>query len=298
MSISETKREIEILRGGISDYELLDSGGRQRLERFGPMLIVRHEPKAWWRKTLSAYEWAKCTAEYDINKKWIFTPSYTSYPFVMQHGPLRFEAKISGSSRHLGVFPEQSPHWDFIMSFKDQIELRKGEKPRLLNLFAYTGGASLAGAFAGFETVHLDASKPAIEWAKRNFQLSGLSNKPVRFILDDASKFIRREIRRGRTYDAIILDPPSFGRGPAKELWKAEDSIAELLADCVKLLSNNPLFIILTMYNIEASALTLANLLEDAIGNRQGKLSCGELVLQERASSKFLSLSIFSKIVF
>lgn len=298
MSISENKREIEILRGGISDYELLDSGERQRLERFGHMLIVRHEPKAWWRKTLPASEWAKCDAVYNINKKWIFKPSYTFSPFVMRHGPLRFEAKISGSSRHIGIFPEQSPHWDFIMSFKKHIESRQGEKPRLLNLFAYTGGASLAAAFAGFETVHLDASMPAIEWAKKNFQLSGLSDKPVRFILDDALKFIRREIRRGKCYDAIILDPPSFGRGPAKELWKAEDSITELLADCMKLLSDNPLFIILTMYNIEASALALANLLEDAVGKKQGSLSCGELVLPQRASSKLLSLSIFSKIIF
>ncbi len=293
--MTENKDSIAIFKGEIPGYELIDSGNKRRLERFAHLKVIRHEPKAWWSPA-SPSDWKGADAEYGADGVWRFKNGSPPAPFAMRTDSFRFELKFSDTSRHLGVFPEQSPHWDYIMKFQGL--RRKNVRPSLLNLFGYTGVASLAAVSAGFDLLHLDASKPAVEWAKKNFQLSGFSDKPARFILDDASKFVKRELRRGRRYDAIILDPPSFGRGPSKELWKAEDALPELLSDCGKLLSDNPLFVILTMYSIDASSLMLGNMLARLPGASSGKIVCGELGLGQKNSSTILPLSIFSRLEF
>lgn len=285
--------KIDILKGGLDDYELIDTGNRKRLERFGDLKIIRHEPRAWWRNSAGKSEWTGADAEFDSEGRWSFRSGKIPPAFQMKFKNLKFEARISHSSRHLGVFPEQSPHWEWICS-KKAIP-HKGKKPTLLNMFAYTGISTLCALSAGYEVVHVDASKPALDWARRNQELSGMGSAPARWLLDDAMKFLAREIRRNRFYDAIVLDPPSFGRGPSKELWKAEESLHELLSMCRQLLSDNPSFILLTMYNIEASSLMLGNILSDTCSGLGGTINCGELILGQTSSEKVLPLSIFSK---
>ena len=168
-------------------------------------------------------------------------------------------------------------------------------EPNVLNLFGYTGVASLVAAAAGCSVTHVDASKPAVTWARTNQQLSDLSLSPIRWILDDATKYVKREIRRGVRYDGILLDPPSFGRGPNRELWKVEKQLTDLLDICRQVLTDNPLFIILTMYNIEASSLMIGNLLSDTMHDRGGRVKVGELALKHKHSDRFLPLSIFGR---
>jgi 23S rRNA (cytosine1962-C5)-methyltransferase len=281
---------IDVLTCDWPEYELLDCGGQRKLERFGDRLVVRGEPKAWWRQTLSEQRWQEAWAVHDEASGWSF-PRQTGRQWPLRFGPLTVEARITGGSKHLGVFPEQSAHWRFIL----ERPLPKGdEPPRLLNLFGYTGVASLAAAARGFHVTHVDASKPALGWAKRNRELSGLPEERLRFLLDDAGKFVRREIRRGRRYEALLLDPPSFGRGPGREVWKVERQLPELLADCARLLSERALFAILTMYNIEASALTAGNLLTEALAGRSGGVRVGELAVRQAGTKRLLPRSIFA----
>lgn len=199
---------------------------------------------------------------------------------------LKFELRLNNNSKHLGLFPEQEPHWTFIKG-------QNGWNKTLLNLFGYTGAASLYALKARFSVVHVDASSPSLSWAKKNLELSRMIKSPIRWILDDAVKFVNREIRRGKRYDAIILDPPAFGRGPKGELWKLENSLPELLSLCAKLLSENPLFILLTIYNIEASALMPANLFRDIFGNKV-TIEFGELALSEKISNRMLPMSLWN----
>lgn len=211
------------------------------------------------------------------------------------------EARVSQTSRHIGLFPEQAPHWRLVARLGQ--ELRQAARtdsprPRLLNLFGYTGAASLAAQAGGFAATHVDASRPAIAWAKRNQELSGLSGDPVRFLLDDVVKFVQREKRRGNRYEAILLDPPSFGRGPNREVWKVEGMIRELLQDCRELLSDRARLLLLTMYNIEASALMLGNLMDDVLRGMPGAVSVGELAVPHSApgaQTRFLPRSLFAR---
>ncbi len=285
---------IEIKTGGIDNYELLDSGNKKRLEKIKNFHIIRYEPKAWWRPCLSHEKWQSADAEYTNEGKWIFRNPSLKSSWKMSFNNFLFEARISETSRHLGFFPEQSVHWHSIIDSRLK-KIKSGQKPLLLNLFGYTGLASLAALSAGYRVTHIDASRPAIEWAKRNQALSGFENKPVRWILDDVIKFVHREIRRNNRYDAIILDPPSFGRGPSKELWKAENALSELLIDCRKILSDSPMFIILTLYNLEASAVSAKNMIEDATRGLNGNIECGELGLKHTGNDRILPLSIYAK---
>lgn len=280
---------IDVLTCDWPEYALLDSGHLRKLERFGDRLIVRGEPKAWWRPSLPQARWDEAAACHSEAEGWRFN-GQIARAWRLGFGPLTIEARITGGSKHLGVFPEQSAHWRFIL---DQSLPSDGEPLRLLNLFGYTGVASLAAAAKGFAVTHVDASKPAIGWAKRNRELSGLPEAGFRFLLDDAGKFVRREIKRGRRYEAVLLDPPSFGRGPGREVWKVERQLPELLADCARLLSERALFVILTMYNIEASALMAGNLLADALGGRSGSVRVGELAARQQGSQRLLPRSIF-----
>jgi 23S rRNA (cytosine1962-C5)-methyltransferase len=296
---------IPIITPGWSEYELIDSGDSRKLERFGKILIVRHEPKAWWRPALGEAEWAKANASQDDEGR--LTIRQDGGGKVPKAWPLRLdlpggrqitlEARLSETSRHIGLFPEQAPHWRLLAEVAAQYP-KKGEAPKLLNLFGYTGAASLAAQTAGFAATHVDASRPAIAWAKRNQELSGLSDRPVRFLLDDVVKFVQREVRRGNRYQAILLDPPSFGRGPNREVWKVEGMVRDLLVDCRTLLADDARLLLLTMYNIEASALMLGNLLQDVLRGMSGTIQVGELAVPHTApgaEARLLPRSIYAR---
>lgn len=272
------------------EYELLDCGDHRKLERFGPVTVVRGEPKAWW-KPANPNAWHQAAARHDEDAHWTFK-AQAPREWPMQWHGLTFLARFSQTSKHLGVFPEQAPHWEWM---RQQAQALPNGPKRLLNLFGYTGAASLVAAQAGFEVTHVDASQPALTWARRNQELSGLQAKPIRWILDDAFKYVRREIRRGKKYDALVLDPPAFGRGPRGEVWKVENQLAELLDLCRQTLSEQPRFVILTSYNIEASALMLQNLVEDVFRFPGGQTQAGELALPQKNSPRVLPLSIFAR---
>ena len=274
--------------GGFSDYELIDSGRRCKLERFGPVTVIRGEPKAWWEPVLPSREWDRAQAVHDEDSGWDLRPGGPRQ-WPLRDGPLTFLARLSDTSKHLGIFPEQSPHWRAI---------REAAAPgaRLLNLFGYTGAATLAAAAAGWQPTHVDASKPAVAWARENQAASGLAEKPVRWIVEDAMKYVRREIKRGSRYDGILLDPPAFGRGPDGGIWKVERQLPELLDLCRQALTDTPRLLILTTYNIEASALMLRNLLSDLMDPFGGRIEAGELALSHTAApTRLLPLSIYAK---
>ena len=202
---------------------------------------------------------------------------------------LRFWA-MTTSGRHLGVFPEAAPHWDLIGS---SIQQAARASVNVLNLFGYTGLATLAAAAGGARVTHVDASRKSVNWARENQSLSGLDDKPVRWIVDDAMKFVEREARRGARYDGLILDPPKFGRGPKGEVWEAYKSLPRLLKACPAILSDQPLFIILTVYAVKASALHIAEALQDAMPRLKGSIELGELVTPETSAGRLLSQAVF-----
>jgi len=309
---------IPIIAPDWPEYELIDSGDGRKLERFGKYLIVRHEPKAWWRPVLTAAKWAEAHAAQDAEGRLTIRKGLpSSWPLTLdlglgaEHGRasrgLTLEARVSETSRHIGLFPEQAPHWRLIAKLGAELTHAAqlsgvgnapDERPRLLNLFGYTGAASLAAQAAGFAATHVDASRPAIAWAKRNQELSGLSANPVRFLLDDVMKFVAREKRRGNRYQAILLDPPSFGRGPNREVWKVEGMVRDLLCDCRELLADDARLLLLTMYNIEASALMLGNLMDDVLRGLPGSVTVGELAVPHTApgaEARFLPRSLFAR---
>jgi 23S rRNA (cytosine1962-C5)-methyltransferase len=282
---------IELWPDDWKDSELLDSGDGMRLERFGMLTIARSEPRAWWRPQLPASEWEKAQARYEREEKgeWEFHGS------VAPHLDLQFEnltarLKMTRMSKHVGVFPEQARQWRWI-----QEKIAAADRPiKVLNLFAYTGISTLVAAAAGASVTHVDGSKVALTWANENAKLSGLQDKPIRWILDDALKFIKREVKRGHKYDAIIMDPPAFGRGPKGEVWKVEDSIREFLDSARQILSDQPEFVFMTMYSIEASSLSVANLLGDAVAGLGGRILNGELLLVPKNGLRPLPVSIFA----
>lgn len=279
---------IQTALGGFSDYELIDSGRRRKLERFGSVTVIRGEPKAWWEPTLSARDWDRAQAVHDEDRGWSLRPGCPR-EWALRDGPLVFLARLSDTSKHLGIFPEQAPHWR-------AIQAAAAPGARLLNLFGYTGAATLVAAAAGWHPTHVDASKPATAWARDNQAASGLAAKPIRWIVEDAMKYVRREIRRGSRYDGILLDPPAFGRGPDGRVWKVERQLPELLDLCRQCLTDRPRILILTTYNIEASALMLRNLLGDLMQSFRGRLEAGELALPHSAApDRLLPLSIYAK---
>jgi 23S rRNA (cytosine1962-C5)-methyltransferase len=210
--------------------------------------------------------------------------------WLMHYGELAFWARLT-PFRHTGVFPEQSPQWDWI-----DRQIRSASSPvNVLNLFAYTGIATLIAAAAGATVTHVDASRPTVAWARENANAAGLQDRPVRWILDDVLKYVRRESRRGQRYDAIIMDPPVFGRGPKGEIWRFEKSFPLLLQACQEILSDKPRFVLITAYAIQESSLLLYTLLSDWMKSHGGLLTSGELVLQDTAAQRPLSTSIFAR---
>ncbi|MCC6146181.1 MAG: class I SAM-dependent methyltransferase [Anaerolineaceae bacterium] len=276
------------------DYSLLDSGNGFKLERFGEYRLVRPEAEAIWQRTLPAAEWADADGKFFITAEengghWE-TSTRLPKSWLIQYKGLRMRIQTS-ASRHVGVFPEQAAHWDWISN-----QIRAAGKPvRVLNLFGYTGLATLAAAAAGANVTHIDASRKAIAWARENQELSGLTDKPVRWIVEDVLKFIRRENRRGVRYEGLILDPPKFGRGPKGEVWEFYKLISELNEACRGVLSSQPLFVVITAYAVKASALTLYYALGELMSGWKGKIEAGEIALEEKSAGRLLSTAIFSR---
>lgn len=291
----ERTGRLDLIRSrGPQDYALLDSGGGRKLERFGTIVVDRPEPQALWSRRLGDGAWKKAHAVFSASAddeekgKWRFDkPVPESWPVKVRDVVLT--CKLQGLW-HLGLFPEQAPHWDWML---DQIKAVGGERPRVLNLFAYTGAASLLAARAGAEVVHVDASKKAIQWAKENQAASGLADAPIRWILDDAAKFVAREVRRGKTYHVILVDPPKFGRGPEGEVWDLFPGLPGLLKNVVQLLAPEHAAMILTVYAIRASALAFEQLAADVLAERGGQLSAGELALDAEGGGASVPTSLF-----
>lgn len=281
---------------GFDDYALLDSGEGSKLERYGQYRIVRPEPQAMWRRRLPESDWDGADAVFTGGKdeesdgRWRFrTPLPETWP--MRFDNVSFTGRFT-NFRHVGLFPEQAAHWIWLRDL-----IRDANRPtKVLNLFGYTGIASLIAAEAGAEVTHLDGSKKAIAWARQNQADSGMDALPIRWICDDAMKFVRREERRGNHYDGIILDPPKFGRGPKGEVWDLFLDLAEMLAICRTLLSPNPLFEVLTAYSIRASFVSIHELATESLAGLPGTLESGELVLREDDDDgRLLSTSLFSR---
>ncbi|MDX2223126.1 MAG: class I SAM-dependent methyltransferase [Rhodospirillaceae bacterium] len=276
------------------DYALLDSGAGRKLERFGAITVDRPEPQAMWRPRLDAVTWqgadgAFDAADDDEQGRWRH-PGAAPNSWPVGIGGVTVMCRFS-AFRHMGLFPEQAPHWAWMA---DRLKRCPDPRPRVLNLFAYTGAASLIAARAGAEVTHVDASKKSVAWAKDNQAASGLSDAPIRWIVDDARKFAAREVRRGRSYHMLLIDPPKFGRGPEGETWELFDHLPELLANCAKLI--DPVFgnVILTAYAIRASAVALGQTLQDALAGRDGRFETGELAIPEAgANPRLLPTSLY-----
>lgn len=273
------------------DYELLDTSDGERLERWKDIVLIRPDPQIIWKNSKKHPLWNKANARYVRSSKgggaWDvrnLKDNELNRGWIIDRKGLRFCVRPTGF-KHTGVFPEQAVNWDFIT---EKIK-NAGREISVLNLFAYTGGATLAAAKAGASVCHVDASKGIVAWAKENAALSGLENAPVRYIVDDCKKFIEREIRRGHKYDAIIMDPPSYGRGPGGEVWKLEDGIDELVRLTSVLLSDNPLFVLINSYTAGLSASTIGYLLELYIKqNHGGKVTSDEIGLPVTATGAIL----------
>lgn len=248
------------------DYELLDCSGGEKLERWGQYVLRRPDPQAIWQ-TPKDRDWDRADAIYRRSEsgggKWIKSEVPASWQ--IREGNLTFQVKLM-NFKHTGIFPEQAANWAFI----DDVIRHAGRSVRVLNLFAYTGAASLAAAAAGATVCHVDAAKGMVAWAKENAAASGLSDKPIRWIVDDCRKFVEKEIRRGKTYDAIIMDPPSYGRGPTGEVWKLEDSLWDFLQLCCGVLSDHPLFVLISSYTTGLSPSVLTYLSETVFSARWG----------------------------
>lgn len=260
------------------DYELLDASDGERLERWGKYILIRPDPQIIWKGVARHPAWKQADGIYRRSSNgggaWIKqkTPEF----WDIGYGELNFRLKPMGF-KHTGLFPEQATNWDWFSSL-----IKKANRPiKVLNLFAYTGGATVAAAKAGAQVVHVDASKGIVAMAKENAALSGLENAPIRYIVDDCKKFIEREIRRGNKYDGIIMDPPSYGRGPGGEVWKLEDSIDEFVGLASQVLSDEPLFFLINSYTTGLSPLTMSYILDLKVKARYGgKIEAGEIGLR------------------
>jgi 23S rRNA (cytosine1962-C5)-methyltransferase len=278
-----------------TDYELLDTGEGEKLEHFGKYTFVRPYEDAVWPKTLSKKEWEKADGKFWSSKQgakkgWTFENKITD-KWEMEYKGIKFLVSPT-PFRHLGFFPEQASHFDFIEDKIKKEKSSRGGQVKFLNLFGYTGVASLFALRAGAEVTHLDASKQTLAWAKENQKLNTeLVEIPMRIIEDDAIKFLEREEKRGNKYDAVIMDPPKFGRGPKGEIWKIEEMLPKLLLSVKKVLSDKPLFVILTSYAIESSSLSLGYALEDMMKGLNGNVEAGELCVLEKSNKRIIPLA-------
>ncbi len=276
------------------DYTLLDSGDGRKLERFGPYVLVRPEPRASWRPALPPGAWESAHAAFRPTKKdgsgrWRFDSPIDS-PWTMRYKTLRFQAQVS-DSRHVGVFPENAAHWDWIGA-----QIKAAQRPtKALNLFAYTGLATLAAAQAGASVTHVDAAKKVVKIARQNQALSEMHDHPIRWIVDDALEFTRREGKRGVKYEGIIMDPPKFGRGPKGQVWEFSKSFPILCRACRAILSERPLFVVITAYTRASSPAELAHALGEMMAGFGGTISAGELVTIEQSAARVVPDAIFAR---
>lgn len=269
------------------DYEVLDTSNKEKLERWGEYLLVRPDPQVIWDTPKRHIGWRTRNGHYHRSAKgggeWEFFDLPKQWSISYQRLNLTFHLKPF-SFKHTGLFPEQAANWDW---FSEKIR-RAGRPVKVLNLFAYTGGATLAAAMAGAQVTHVDASKGMVSWAKENAKSSGLEEAPIRWLVDDCQKFVEREIRRGNHYDAIIMDPPSYGRGPKGEIWKIEDAIHPLVKLCVKLLSDSPLFFLINSYTTGLQPAVLAYLLGTELKGFGGEVNADEVGLRVTESGLVL----------
>ena len=298
MSPPEIATASEVMRtSGWADYALLDSGHGRKLEQYGPYTVVRPEPQCLWTPRLPASAWEGADAVFDPTDeedagRWRFKgPSVERWP--LGWGDVTFHGRFT-AFRHLAFFPEQAANWGWL----DQ-KLRRAtdgvEPPRVLNLFGYTGVASLVMAAAGAAVTHVDASKKAVAWARENAELSGLGERPIRWIVEDAKKYVAREVRRGSTYDGIILDPPKYGRGPDGQVWRLFEDLPELARQCAQLLSPDAKFLVLNAYAERISGAALAGLLAETLDGRGGRIEWGELALEEQRGDRAIGMSFFAR---
>lgn len=279
-----------------TDYELIDSGDEEKLERYGKYILRRPDPQALWKKSQPESDWKNASAIFIPEmKKWRKKDSNMQNEWQISLSDLKFNIKPT-PFKHTGIFPEQEENWKFI---KSKIKAQKLKEPkkivRVLNLFGYTGGATLTALSVGAEVTHIDGSKSAITWAKENALINNLDKKPVRWIVDDVRKFVIREIKRGSKYDAIIMDPPSFGKGGKNELWKIEKNFLDLLDSCAKILSENPLFFLINGYSSGYSSQAYYNSLKPLMEKYDGEFEIGELTIQESKGKRLLPCGIFAR---
>ena len=275
------------------DYEILDMANGEKLERWGDIYLVRPDPQIIWKDKSYPELWKKANARYSRSNTgggaWEYKKKVPNN-WQVKYKNLTFNIKPMGF-KHTGLFPEQAVNWDWMIN---KIKNAKREI-KVLNLFAYTGGASVACAAAGASVCHVDSSKGMVNWAKENIASSGLSDKPVRFLIDDVTKFVQREIRRGNKYDAIIMDPPSYGRGKNGEVWQFENNIADLVELCRQVLSDKPLFFLINSYTTGISSKVLENILLLNLKMKKGKISSGEIGLPMKNSKLILPCGIYGR---
>ncbi len=270
------------------DFALLDSGGGRKLERYGKVTVVRPEPQAMWAAARTDWD-PDATfvpgSDEEGGGRWV---EHRPVPreWLLARGAVRFNASLT-PFRHLGFFPDMAPQWDWMRE--------RAADAEVLNMFGYTGVGSLILSEAGGRLVHVDASKKSVEGGKANAALSALTDRPIRWIVDDARKFTAREVRRGRRYDGILLDPPKFGRGPEGEMWRLEEHLPFLLADCRKLLDADSRFLVLTVYAVRMSALAIGELVQQLLGDLGGTVEAGEMAVREEARGLLLPTAIFAR---
>ena len=276
------------------DYKIIDMANGQKLEKWGNFILSRPDPQIIWKEKSFSAEWKKADAVYNRSKTgggaWKYNQKLPEN-WQVKYKALTFNIKPMGF-KHTGLFPEQAVNWDWMI---DKIKKEKREI-KVLNLFAYTGGATVACLYAGASVCHVDSSKGMVSWAKENVQSSGLADKKIRYIVDDVNKFVAREIRRGNKYDAIIMDPPSYGRGANGEVWQFENNIYDLIELCKQVLSDNPLFFLINSYTTGVSSTVLANILNLTIGKKfKGQVSSGEVGLPMENSNLILPCGIYGR---
>lgn len=298
------------------EYALLDSGDKQKLEKYGDFVLVRPDPQAIWAKKIPEKDWQKADAIFSMSNKGLegedkghwqiknknipaIAKEKKEYAWPIKLGPINIHARLT-AFKHTGIFPEQLANWTWIETILKNNSVNKkitktdsknsadvladtqiGQKPKILNLFGYSGGASVVAALGGAEVTHVDASRSALTWAKENMLLNNLDENAIRWILDDAVSFVKKELRRGNKYDAIMMDPPIFGRGAKGEVWKIEEHLKPLVDMCIDLLSEKPLFFILNGYAAGYSAISYENLLENLSSKFGGSVESGELIIED-----------------
>ena len=274
------------------DYGLIDSGHGMKLERYGDYRFIRPEPQAMWAPAQQGWdpdgEFMPASDE-DGGGRWTYDRPVPQEGWPLTWNEVTFQASCT-PFRHLGFFPDMAPVWDWMRA-----QVAGMDAPSIMNLFGYTGVGTLAMSATGAEMVHVDASKKSVAAARENAALSGMADKPVRWIVDDASKFVAREVRRGRRYDGILLDPPKYGRGPDGEVWKLEEDLPSLIANCRQLLDKDSRFLFLTVYAVRMSALAIGELLNQHFADLGGKVECGELTVREEARGLLLPTAIFAR---